>query len=309
MSKLDVSAYIQQLSKAGIESPTFEVRLLLSHVMGKTREEMLLMDDIRLSEAEQQQFEALIARRVAREPMSHLLGTREFYGREFFVSKDVLDPRADTETLVEVVLESGIWNLESRIWHQESGEKPPNDTIQIPNSRFQILDIGTGSGCIIITLLKEIAGASGVGLDISADALRVAFANKMHHDLENQLDLVHGNMDDIFKKNSVLSEYRFDLIVSNPPYIPSLDIEVLMPEVRDYEPHIALDGGKDGLDTYRKLAKSTAKLLKPDGLLVLEIGAGQTDDVTELFLAAHWQRLHVQKDLAGHDRCMVFKPH
>ena len=228
--------------------------------------------------------------------MSHLLGLREFYGREFRVTKDVLDPRPDTETLIASVLESGIWNQE-----------PGKETSSIPDSRFQILDLGTGSGCIIITLLKEIQGSTGVGLDISQAALEVAKANKERHGLEDRLELFQGSMFDIDSKNRVLDSLAFDVIVSNPPYITTDDMSGLMPEVRDYEPNIALDGGKDGLDYYRQLAKSTPQLLNPNGLIFLEIGAGQASDVADIFQAANWQLKGVRKDLSGHERCIVFK--
>lgn len=289
---------MNRLSGSGIESVRMEAELLLAHVLGVPRE-AVMFDPPQLTDVQQAAYEALIGRREAREPMSHLLGQREFYGREFRVTKDVLDPRPDTETLINAVLEI----RDSRLAGVSSN----------PDSHVCILDIGTGSGCIIITLLKEIEGATGVGLDVSAEALKVAFANKMHHSLENQLDLVHGSMMDISNKNSALADTRFDVIVSNPPYIPTKDMAALMPEVRCYEPQLALDGGKDGLDCYREIAKSTHRLLKPDafygkgGLIFLEIGAGQANDVADIFRAEQWQLISVNADLAGHERCVVFQ--
>lgn len=286
---------LHRLTEANIDNPQLDARLLLAHALGLTREALLLRGDAVLTAAQQRDFDALIARRLAREPMSHILGMREFYGREFKVNRDVLDPRPDTETLIDAVL-----------------QQQPTTNNQQP---ITILDIGTGSGCIIITLLKEIAHARGVGLDISEDALRVAFVNKMHHGLEGRLDLIAGDMGDIFSKNSILSDQQFDIIVSNPPYIPTSEMTMLMPEVCDYEPHIALNGGKDGLDCYRQLAKSAGQLLRSHsdkisdecrGQMFLEVGAGQADDVVGIFNAESWQLHRVHTDLAGHKRCVTF---
>ena len=279
------STAIQTLSQAGIESPELDARLLLAHALGMSREELILRGETPLASKQQQHFDALITRRAAREPMSHILGMREFYGRTFNVTSDVLDPRPDTETLIDTILDGRLTN---------------------PDSRMSILDIGTGSGCIIITLLQELPHATGVGVDISPEALTVAAHNAKQHHMGKRLTLKQASLFDLSLYNSVLGDSSFDIIVSNPPYIPTADIPSLMPEVYNYEPNLALNGGKDGLDCYRELAKSAGQLLGPNGLIFLEIGAGQHDDVADIFHAENWQLQSVHCDLAGHQRCVVF---
>lgn len=287
-----------QLADAGIDTPELDARLLLLHVLGISREELMLRGEVVLDEAQWLAFDEAVARRVNREPVSHILGVREFYGREFMVTRDVLDPRPDSETLIDAVLEYCASDV-------LKGKKHLN-----------ILDIGTGSGCLILTLLSELPQAMGVALDISEAALAVAERNRARHGLEDRLQLVQGSMFDLSMDNSMLVG-DFDIIISNPPYISQPDMLQLMPEVQRFEPHLALDGGKDGLDCYRSLAKSMSKLLKPagdgaGGMVFLEIGAGQADDVAAIFHTSdwpsNWQLMRVQKDLAGHERCMMFQP-
>ncbi len=271
----------QKLQKAGIDNDMFEVQLLAAHLLNSSREALILNPPV-LDAAQQQQFDALVLRRANREPMSHILGCREFYGRSFRVTPDVLDPRPDTETLIDTVLKQPL------ITNRQS---------------ITILDVGTGSGCIVLTLLAELPEARGMAVDISERALIVARENAANLGLNARVEWLHMDMRELDKQ--LLHIEKFDLIVSNPPYIPTAEMAALMPEVAEFEPESALDGGKDGLDYYRILAKNTAKLLRPDGLIVLEIGKTQAAQVAKIFNAAGFKLQSITRDLAGHERCIV----
>lgn len=277
------SVSIIALTDAGIDNVSLELQLLTAHVLGCTREDIILNSPV-LNAEQQKQLDALVARRANREPMSHLLGTREFYGRDFKVTRDVLDPRPDTETLIDAALKL----LSPKTNHQ---------------SQITILDLGTGSGCIILTLLAEWPQAKGVAVELSAAALEVATANAHALGVADRVVFIHADMATLEGR----FEEKFDLIVSNPPYIPSADIATLQPEVAKFEPKGALDGGKDGLDYYRILAKTTPELLAPWGLMLCEIGETQAAEVATIFDAAGLKLKSVHKDLAGRDRCLVFK--
>lgn len=272
-----LTAHKKRLQAQQIESAALDVELLCAHVLGVTREDIIL-NPPELTAAQQRQLENLLTRRANREPLSHLLGLREFYGRSFKVTKEVLDPRPDTETLVEAALSYLV-------------DPAPN-----------ILDLGTGTGCILITLLAELPHAKGVGVDISKAAIEVAQENAELLEVADRATWLHADMKDAAQLTGGL----FDVMVSNPPYIATAEIATLMPEVAKYEPKLALDGGKDGLDYYRILATTTLKLLKADGLLCCEIGHTQAADVASIFSAAGLQQRSIHKDLAGQDRCVVF---
>jgi release factor glutamine methyltransferase len=265
---------IQELRRGDFESPQLDARLLLQRATGCSREDMILEPEREVAPAIADHFRRLVTRRLAHEPVSRILGEREFYGRTFKVTPDVLDPRPDTETLVDLAL-----------------------PLMGPSSR--ILDLGTGSGAIIITLLAEWPDATGVATDFSAAALAVAAANAEALGVADRLSFVQGSW---FGAVSG----RFDLIVSNPPYIPSADIAGLEPDVRAYDPHLALAGGSDGLDPYRVIAAKAANHLMPGGCAVVEQGAGQADDVTAIFAAAGFHLVRQGIDLGGHIRCLVF---
>ncbi len=258
---------------ADTETPSLDARLLLQHASRLTHAELIAEQDLILALDVVDSFEALVARRAGYEPVSRILGAREFYGRNFSVTPDVLDPRADTETIVEVCLS------------------------------FQpqrILDLGTGSGILAITLLAERGDATAVAVDVSPAALAVAKSNAVALGVAERLSLVEGSW---FSR--VVGQ--FDLIVSNPPYIPSGDVLGLDIEVRDHDPHLALAGGADGLDCYRLIAAGVGAHLAANGVVVLEIGAGQASDVTHIFeetgFALHEQRA----DLGGHVRALAFR--
>lgn len=240
----------EYLAAKGIENARREAEWLLCAATGLDRVGLYLNFEKPLNEAELATYRAMVARRARREPLQHILGTQEFFGLEFEVSPDVLIPRHDTETLIEEAL------------------------ARKPDAR-SILDIGTGSGCIAVALAGQLPGAAVTAIDISEAALVVARRNADNNGVN--IEFLHGSLFAPFAGRS------FDLIVSNPPYIPSADIEGLEPEVRDGEPRGALDGGADGLDIYRTLIPAAALYLNPGGWLLVELGAGQAPAVARMF--------------------------
>jgi release factor glutamine methyltransferase len=244
------------LREAGIETPELDARLLLCHAAALTHESFVARAGEALQPEAAVRLEALVRRRASREPISRITGTREFYGQSFLVDESVLDPRPDTETLIEVAL--------ALIEKTGRREEP-----------LRLLDLGTGTGCILVTLLDELPKARGFGTDLSPAALRLAEANARRLGVADRasflasdwLDAIHG---------------EFDLIVSNPPYIASGEIERLAPEVAHHDPYLALDGGADGLEAYRRIAAGAARLLAPKGAILVEIGASQAPAVAGL---------------------------
>ncbi|MCD6034588.1 MAG: Methylase of polypeptide chain release factor [Rickettsiales bacterium] len=278
----------QQLQKAGIPSFALDAELLLGAVLKVTREYILLHKKQPLTRDQTQAFEQLIARRIAREPMSHLLGTREFWSRDFIVTRDTLDPRPDSETVIDAVL---------RTWNAKHSVHPPH-----------LLDMGTGTGCLLLTLLAEIPGSTGIGIDLSPAALHIATQNGLALGLEEHVTWRETSWNDASARfPNDFSDERFDIIISNPPYIPTEDIKGLEPEVRIYEPMLALDGGEDGLACYRNLIPLAAGWLKKGGLLALEIGQGQEIDVEAIGEAAGLKLPRLYPDLAGIIRCVLME--
>ena len=221
-------------------------------------------------------FSSFTQRRLKFEPVSRILGSREFYGRSFRVTPDVLDPRADTETLIEAVL-----------------------ALARDQGPIRILDLGTGSGAIAVTLLAELPGATVVASDLSAAALRVAKGNAEGLGVAGRASFVQANWFEGV-------DGRFDLIVSNPPYVPLGDISGLAPDVREFDPPRALDGGPDGLEAYRRIAGGAGGHLAPKGHIILEIGAEQENAVNNLFKGQGFARESRHFDLSRHVRCLVF---
>ncbi|MBK8769702.1 MAG: peptide chain release factor N(5)-glutamine methyltransferase [Rhizobiales bacterium] len=252
-----------------------DVRLLLQAVMDLDHAGVISADRQVLTPEQARRFDQFLARRLAREPVSKILGQRDFYGRLFKVTADVLDPRADTETLIDLALEL------------RAG----------PGGR--VLDLGSGSGAIICTLLAEWPDVTGVAVDLSAAALAVTAENAERLGVNTRITLVQG---DWF--SGVAG--RFDLIVSNPPYIPAGEIAALEPDVRAHDPHLALAGGPDGLSCYRAIASGAAAHLAAGGRIIVEIGAGQRADVAALFSAAGLVLTAERLDLGGHVRALQF---
>jgi len=263
------------LAAHSIEGARRDAAVLLVSVLGGDREILFRAPEQILTEPEVQQFQKLIDRRATREPVSHILGQREFWSRDFFVTSDVLDPRPDSETLIDAVLK------------QTKETREPD----------AILDLGTGSGCLLLTLLAEIKNAKGVGVDLSDKALEIAVKNAKSLSLEDRSSFLKS----LWFENV---SGTFDVIVSNPPYIETDDIAGLQTEVRDFEPHLALDGGEDGLECYRQITAEISVFLKPEGFVIFEVGIGQDVAVGNLMRGAGFENIKVHYDLASVARCV-----
>jgi release factor glutamine methyltransferase len=266
------------LGSAGIEGPGNDARLLISTALGLSAAQMLARPERPLRPEEVERFGRLIARRAAREPVSRILGEREFYGRTFGISPATLDPRPDSETLIDATLE-----LVAREGWQSRA--------------LRILDVGTGSGCLLLTLLAELPSAFGVGSDVSVAALAMARANAVRLGLARSAGWLAGDL---------VAAVRgpFDILISNPPYIPSLEIAQAEPEVREHDPLVALDGGADGVAFFRRLSRVVGKIV-PDGWIVLETAHNQADAVATLLAAEGLRKISVQRDVAGRRRCVA----
>lgn len=266
-----MAAAAARLRAAGVPDPARDARLLLAHAARIEASRVTLIAPEELAPEVAERYEQLIALRAIRVPVSHLLGEREFYGRRFKVSGDVLDPRPETETLVEAALAE-------------------------PFTR--VLDLGTGSGCILVTLLAERGEATGIGVDLSEAACLQASANAVLHRVEGRAEI---RQSDWFSN----VEGAFDLIVSNPPYIALDEMAALDDEVRRHEPELALTDGGDGLGAYRAIAARVMDHLAPGGRLLVEIGPSQAAAVRDILAAAGLEQLRVVPDLDGRDRVIV----
>lgn len=245
--------------------------ILLAHALGLSRSGVTVASADPMSDTQVAAFDQMVSQRVKHQPVSQIIGSREFWGLSFIVTGDVLDPRADTETLVEVALD---------------GPHPQT-----------ILDLGTGTGCILLSLLHEWPAARGVGVDISDAALRIARQNAQNLTLTDRVTFVQSNW---FTQITG----TFDLITSNPPYITAEEMAGLHPDVADWEPHLALTPGGDGLDPYRTIAKTAKAFLAPNGRLLLEFGWQQAESVSAILDAEGWKNLSIQKDLGGNNRVL-----
>ena len=265
-----------RLREAGVDTPELDARLLVEHALSLTRNDLFTKADSPILDADAARLRALIERRAAHEPVGRILGHREFWTLDLALNADTLEPRPDTETLVEAVLKA------------------------VPDraAPLRLLDLGTGTGCILLALLAELPNASGLGVDLSPNAVAAAAANAERNGLGGRARFQTGNWAD------GLSE-RFDIVVSNPPYIPSADIAALAPEVREHDPLRALDGGADGLDAYRIIAAQLPGLLVPGGTAGLEVGQGQAGDVARFLDAAGLAPGGIFKDLGGIERCVL----
>jgi release factor glutamine methyltransferase len=268
----------QRLALAGVEGPLRDARLLLQVAADIPVAMQIAYPERTVDEAAIALFDEFIARRADRQPIAHILGKREFWSLDFVVTPDTLVPRPDSETLVQAVL----------------------DRIENRKAPLRLLDFGTGTGCLLLALLHELPNATGLGIDISPRALDVAIENAVNLGLRDRAQFRLRNWD------RALVPF-FDVVISNPPYIPTEAIQTLQPEVSLFEPPIALDGGPDGLDAYRHLADAAARLVKVGGLVAFEVGLGQTDSVIEIGHAARLLHIATVDDLAGVPRCVLFK--
>ncbi|BCM21842.1 peptide chain release factor N(5)-glutamine methyltransferase [Mesorhizobium sp. J8] len=271
----------QRLAAAGIDDPALDSRLIVEHFSGTTRTQAIAEPAHEVAPAALSAVELALRRRVAGEPVHRILGYREFYGLRLSLSRETLEPRPDTETLVDAVLPF------ARATAERLGE-------------CRILDLGTGTGAIALALLGAVPAATATGVDISPDALATATANARNLGLGKRFKALNSNW---FEKVSG----RYHVIASNPPYIPSREIGNLQDEVRDFDPHRALDGGADGLDPYRVIAAEAAGFLEAQGKIAVEIGHTQKNEVTEMFAAAGYGLAAAYRDLGGNDRVLVFE--
>lgn len=259
---------MQKLKEAQIGEAQLDARLLLEEVCGTDHNTLLCHGDREVSEAEEEQYRKALEQRAVHVPLQHLLGYQDFMGLRFQVNEYVLIPRQDTEILVE-------------------------EAMRYLHDGMRILDLCTGSGCILLSLLHYSNDCEGVGVDISQEALQVAAQNAEL--LGIRADFLKS---DLYEKVTG----KFDLLVSNPPYIERAVIPTLMEEVREYDPYIALDGGEDGLDFYRRIIGGAQDYLKRGGQILMEIGSGQAKAVSELFCEAGFKEIDVCRDFAGLDR-------
>jgi release factor glutamine methyltransferase len=298
------------LTTNGVPNPRLDAEMLLAHALGLTRAGLYARLQDVIPEADVQRFHQLLYRRQQREPLQYITGVQEFWSLEFKVTPDVLIPRPETELIVEIALQllsqhsgvggrgSGVSRQEenqkakgkgqkakinslrtnSGVWTPDPRHRPPAPAIRNPQSAFRILDVGTGSGCIAIALAKELPEAEMWATDVSSASLAVAQENAQRHGVGDRVHFLQGDL--FFPLHNL--DLTFDLLVSNPPYIADNDIPTLQPEVSNWEPRSALDGGHDGLDFYRRLLGEGPQYLHSGGWLVMEIGHGQRSEVLRL---------------------------
>lgn len=270
---------LQKLIEAGIENPRLETRILLATVLQCAPSE--IFGSIKLSAAQQRAAEAMLQQRLAHKPLDKIIGRREFYKANFVVNENVLSPRPDTEILVEEAIKL------------------------LPDTAVEILDLGTGSGCIIESILAEKPQARGIAVDISAAALQTARLNAENLQLTTRLDFVNA---DWFAPDFCAEiGKKFDMIVSNPPYIPTADIDSLAAEVKNYDPAAALDGGSDGYDSYRRIAELAPELLQNGCYILLEAGIGQAEKIADIFCNHKLKLINIVPDLNGISRCIILQ--
>lgn len=271
------------LSAAGIDSARLDAEVLLAEVLGVERSKLCLNREASLDPRARERFHALVSRRMRSEPVAYITGRREFWSLEFLVTPAVLVPRPETETLVDIV-------------------RATADQFRRAGRQRRVLDLGTGSGAIAVALAKEIGGAEIWATDISPGALEIARANARGHGVEEKIHFLQG---DLFEPVDDHMEF-FDVIVSNPPYVRRDEFDALPRDVRDFEPRIALDGGADGFDFYRRIISEAPRYLAPRGLVALEIGANMGDEVARLFAeAGGYRTARIDRDCAGRDRVVA----
>jgi release factor glutamine methyltransferase len=270
-----------RLRAADVPDPRRDARLLLAAAAQISTEKIFARPESAVAPEAVVKFQEYVARRTAREPVSRILGRREFWSLDFALSPATLDPRPDSECLIEAAIEFA------------------GDLHSQGNRRgLRLLDLGTGSGCLLLAALASLPKASGVGVDISRRALDTASANAAALGLASRAQFLCSNW-----TKGVTGQ--FDIVLTNPPYIARADIDGLAPEVSDYEPKAALDGGEDGLDAYRRLAPMIFSCLEPGGIALIEVGEGQADAVKSLLKSAEFGHIASKSDLSGIERCII----
>ena len=265
------------LAEGGIETNSLDARIILREIFNFDEKELILNSDLILSESKISKVQKIITRRLNYEPVSKIFGKRDFYNSTFSISDDVLDPRPETEHIVEIannfILEKGYESF---------------------------IDLGTGSGCIILSILKENKNLTAVGVDISIDAINIAKKNSKDMKLEKRSSFLVSNW-----LSSIYSSY--DLIISNPPYIPSDEIITLSKTVKNFDPLISLDGGQDGLKCYKEIAQDINRVINKNGRVILEIGYNQAHDVIKIFESKEFKLLKIYNDINGLNRILTFE--
>ena len=265
-----------KLKQSDIISHQLDSEILLSKVLNKTRENLLINLEQNIDGKHVKKFEKLILRRSLDEPIAYILKKKEFWSKTFVINNDTLIPRPETELMVEKLV------------------------CIYKKKKINILDIGTGSGCILISLLSELKQSNCIGIDISKKTIKIAIKNSKKNNQKNNIKFLNRSLSNFYNK-------KFDLIVSNPPYIRTRDIKNLDNSIKYYEPKIALDGGNDGLDVIKKVIYKSKEILKVNGLLALEIGNGQLRKVSTLLLKNLFRIEHNIKDYKNNTRCLIAK--
>ena len=263
-----------KLKQSDITSHQLDAEILLSKVLNKTRENLLINLEENIDSKNVKKFEKLIRRRSLNEPIAYIIKKKEFWSRTFEINNDTLIPRPETELMIEKLV---------YIYKQK---------------KINILDIGTGSGCILISLLSELKQSNCIGIDISKKAIKIAIKNAKKNNQKNNIKFLNRSLSNFYHK-------KFDLVVSNPPYIRTRDIKNLDRSIKYYEPKIALDGGNDGLDVIRKVIYKSRKILKLNGLLALEIGNGQHKKVSKILRDNNFKEKFLIKDYRDNVRCII----
>jgi release factor glutamine methyltransferase len=272
----------QQCANAGMDNPRAEAKWLIESVLELSK--MDFLDDIEITPLQEKLARDAATKRISGIPLSKIIGRKAFWTHEFTTNENVLDPRPDTEILIEQVLE---------FIDSDKGRA----------HAYRILDLGTGSGCIILTLLSELPNATGVTVDISPDAIHTARQNAVSLEgIDKRIEFIEGSWLNPFLEMDENERPRFDIIVSNPPYIPSKDIESLQVEVKTYDPILALDGGIDGMDAYNKIVKNLNLVSRPQSRIFFEIGTNQTDQISRIATNYGFDVINVAKDLGGINR-------
>jgi len=262
------------LKEKKISSFILDSEILLSKTLNKTRENILTNLDQKINTKNILAYKKYLLRRSNNEPIAYILGEKEFWSKKFYVNKGTLIPRPETELLVDKILK------------------------MYRDKKISILDIGTGSGCIIISLLSSLKNSKGIGIDISKNAILIAEKNALKYKLSKRVKFINKSFNNIFSK-------KFDLIVSNPPYIDSKDMKNLSEDIKRYEPRIALDGGNDGLDLIKKVIYKSKSILKIKGMLALEIGNEQIKKVSKILIDNNFKIEHIIKDYKANVRCVL----
>ena len=273
-SEKTINKASQILKNYNIQSYELDAQILLSEIMRVKREYLITNNKITISKGIMKKYDIAIKRRIKNEPIAHIIGKKEFWSNDYKVNRSTLVPRPETELLIYKIINF------------------------YKNKKINILDIGTGSGCILLSILKELGSSRGIGIDISAKAIAIARINSKRLDLMNRSKFMVFNLDKF-------NIGKFDLVISNPPYIPSKDIKNLSMDITNYEPRVALDGGLDGLDLIKKVIYKSNHLLKRYGLLVIEIGYNQYQKVSDILKRRGLREIAREYDYNRNVRCII----